>query len=189
MRERTNRRDQIVDAASQLFIENGYDGTSVRQIAESVGCTEAALYYHFRDGKRELLQAVIGCQIPDLLHTVEASENAPTLYEFIKSYGHHLAQLGPQRLERMRWISTEFPRMTPEERSMFHHKHMALQNRMAAAVERYVQNPEQARVIGATIICTLFGYGFLFNTLDIQSVSPVSGEAILEQLARSFSTG
>ncbi|WP_266094983.1 TetR/AcrR family transcriptional regulator [Microlunatus elymi] len=32
----------------RLFIEQGYDKTSLREIAEQVGVTKAALYYHFR---------------------------------------------------------------------------------------------------------------------------------------------
>ena len=67
MPERINRRDNIVDAAAHLFVQNGYDATSVRQIADVVGVTEAALYYHFKDGKRELMQAVLECNMPDLM--------------------------------------------------------------------------------------------------------------------------
>ena len=53
-----SQRALIVDVAVQLFIENGYAATSVRQIAEHVGCSEAAKCYHFKDGKYELFQAV-----------------------------------------------------------------------------------------------------------------------------------
>ena len=53
-----SQRELIVDVDAQLFIENGYAATSVRQIAGHVGCTEATMYYHFKDGKHELLQAI-----------------------------------------------------------------------------------------------------------------------------------
>jgi TetR/AcrR family transcriptional regulator, cholesterol catabolism regulator len=49
--DRINRRDQIIDTAAQLFQEQGYTATSVRQIADAVGVTEAALYYHFLNAK------------------------------------------------------------------------------------------------------------------------------------------
>jgi len=64
--QKTNRRDLIVETAARLFIEQGYTATSVRRIAEAVGCTEAALYYHFKDGKRQLLQAVVESEISQL---------------------------------------------------------------------------------------------------------------------------
>lgn len=50
-------RDRILDAALELFVDQGFDGTSVRQIAERVGTTKAALYYYFAS-KDEILMAL-----------------------------------------------------------------------------------------------------------------------------------
>ena len=49
---------EILESARQLFIEQGYHGLAMRQIAEAVGVTKAALYYHFKD-KEELFLAVL----------------------------------------------------------------------------------------------------------------------------------
>jgi len=49
---------QILLTAKQLFIQYGYHGLAMRQIAESLGVSKAALYYHFRD-KEELLLAIL----------------------------------------------------------------------------------------------------------------------------------
>ena len=40
-------REQILDVALDLFVEQGYDHTSLREIAERMGFSKAALYYHF----------------------------------------------------------------------------------------------------------------------------------------------
>jgi AcrR family transcriptional regulator len=40
-------RERILDIALELFTERGYDKTSLRDIAERLGTTKAALYYHF----------------------------------------------------------------------------------------------------------------------------------------------
>ena len=50
-------RERILDAALDLFIEQGFDGTSLRQIAEQLGVTKAALYYHFTS-KDDILMAL-----------------------------------------------------------------------------------------------------------------------------------
>lgn len=50
-------RDRILTCARSLFANRGFDATSVRQIAEAVGVTVPALYYHF-DSKRALLTAL-----------------------------------------------------------------------------------------------------------------------------------
>jgi AcrR family transcriptional regulator len=45
--ESASTRQQILDTAMALFTTQGYDGTSLRQIADRMGVTKAALYYHF----------------------------------------------------------------------------------------------------------------------------------------------
>ena len=52
------RRREIVDAASRIFARYGYGGGSLRQIADDVGVTTAALARHF-ENKYGLLQAVL----------------------------------------------------------------------------------------------------------------------------------
>jgi len=46
-------RERILDAALSLFAEKGYDATSMREIAEQLHITKAALYYHF-DSKADI---------------------------------------------------------------------------------------------------------------------------------------
>jgi AcrR family transcriptional regulator len=50
-------RERILDTALDLFIEQGFDGTSLREIAERLRLTKAALYYHF-SSKDDLLMAL-----------------------------------------------------------------------------------------------------------------------------------
>jgi len=50
-------RERILDVALELFNEEGYDATSLREIAERLGVTKAALYYHFKS-KADILLAL-----------------------------------------------------------------------------------------------------------------------------------
>lgn len=54
--ERTSSR--ILDVAETLFASQGYDGTSLRQIADAAGIKEPGLYNHF-SGKPALYEAVL----------------------------------------------------------------------------------------------------------------------------------
>jgi AcrR family transcriptional regulator len=47
-----------LEAALALFTEQGFDKTSLREVAERVGVTKAALYYHF-GSKEELLSSLV----------------------------------------------------------------------------------------------------------------------------------
>ncbi len=50
-------RERILDIALELFIENGFDKTSLREIADRLGFTKAAIYYHFAS-KEDILMAI-----------------------------------------------------------------------------------------------------------------------------------
>ncbi len=47
-RRGTDTKGRIQEVALELFAEQGYEKTSLREIAERLGVTKAALYYHFR---------------------------------------------------------------------------------------------------------------------------------------------
>lgn len=52
-------RARILQVALELIADRGYAATSTREIAEHLGFTKAALYYHFRT-KDDLLAAIVG---------------------------------------------------------------------------------------------------------------------------------
>src|SRR5579863_5094691 len=54
---KADTRDRILDVALDLFTDQGFDGTSLREIAERLNVTKAALYYHF-ESKDDILLAL-----------------------------------------------------------------------------------------------------------------------------------
>jgi AcrR family transcriptional regulator len=98
------RRDQIVKIAARLFGEKGYDGTSLRDIAEASGITKAALYYHFPD-KERLYEDVVVTRITALNDAVkEAITRSEDPVERVRLF----LIAGAQRAERDRsgWIAS-----------------------------------------------------------------------------------
>jgi AcrR family transcriptional regulator len=55
--EPATTRERILDISLELFSAQGYDKTSLRQIAERLGFTKAAIYYHF-SSKGDILMAL-----------------------------------------------------------------------------------------------------------------------------------
>jgi AcrR family transcriptional regulator len=51
-------RERILAVAGELFTEHGYDATSLREIADRLGFTKAALYYHFQS-KDQIMEALL----------------------------------------------------------------------------------------------------------------------------------
>ena len=55
---RTNTKERLLEAALTLFSEKGYDGTSVDEIAESIGIKGPIIYKYFK-GKEALLAEIV----------------------------------------------------------------------------------------------------------------------------------
>ena len=53
-----NTRDEILNVALELFSVNGYEATSISQLADAVGIRKASLYSHFAS-KQEILDDVV----------------------------------------------------------------------------------------------------------------------------------
>ncbi|MFB2598255.1 TetR/AcrR family transcriptional regulator [Herbiconiux sp. P17] len=76
-------RAEIQQVALTLFSTQGYDATSLREIAERVGISKASLYYHFRS-KDEIVASVLGSrgdEAAELLEWVRAQPSGPDLLD------------------------------------------------------------------------------------------------------------
>jgi AcrR family transcriptional regulator len=63
--------ERILDAAEKLFAAKGYQGASLREIAQQVGIKEPGLYNHFK-GKQELYSAVLDRALSPMAAAMEA---------------------------------------------------------------------------------------------------------------------
>ena len=73
---RGNTRQRIQDVAIELFAEQGYEATSLREIAERLGVTKAALYYHCMT-KEEILGSLIDDRLALLRELVDWAHTQP----------------------------------------------------------------------------------------------------------------
>ena len=60
------RRAEILEAAERIFIADGYEGATIRKIADEVGVSSTALYMHFQD-KACILQEISDTTLRQLL--------------------------------------------------------------------------------------------------------------------------
>ena len=65
------RKEEILDVATRLFAERGYEGTSMNDVAERVGMRKASLFYHFAT-KDALYEAVLDRLVASLQVALEA---------------------------------------------------------------------------------------------------------------------
>ena len=97
-RRRGNTRQRIQDVALELFAEQGYEKTSLREIAERLDVTKAALYYHFKT-KEEILVGIFEDLSRPMEDLIEWGRGQPhsleTKQEIIRRYSEALAGAAP----------------------------------------------------------------------------------------------
>ena len=182
--KRANRRELILNTAAGLFQEQGYDTTSIRQIADSVGCTEAALYYHFKEGKRELLQQVVECHTPNLAKLFDDCQDAASLEELVSRFGQTYKNLDAPPVQKLRWLMAEFPNLSPEDRAVVQNKQLALHQRLTGLIAQFVGTQEEASALAWIMLAAAMGYGLLFVNFDIQSRADFSVDDMIDVLSR-----
>ncbi|WKG05525.1 TetR/AcrR family transcriptional regulator [Mycolicibacterium sp. HK-90] len=94
-------RDEILDAAGELFTTTGYSGTSTRAIADAVGVRQASLYHYFKT-KDDILCALLEQTVAPTLEFIPSllgTEPALTADEHL----HALAAFDGAQLMSGRW--------------------------------------------------------------------------------------
>ncbi len=181
-----NRRGRIVEEAARLFVEHGYEATSVRQISRAAGVTEAALYYHF-EGKRDLLREVVRTHLPDLESALNSCRGASNLGELTERLGRALGSPDPARMARFRWVTTDFPRLGEEERALLREKHLALHEGLAGLARPFARSEREARDLSWTLLCASFGYALIFWTLEMGEAPDFDHERLAGLLGDALS--
>ena len=138
-------RDDILDAAAELFTTSGFTRTSTRVLSEAAGVRQATLYYHF-GGKDEVLAELLDATVRSSLELAErlvadADGALPPVLRL-----HVLTRFDAQLLQRSRWnVGALY--LLPEARSA---RHAGFWERRGRLVDAYralarAAAPEAAR--------------------------------------------
>lgn len=84
IKEAEERKNEILDAADELFGQKGFDGTSTGDILEKVGIARGTLYYHFKS-KEDIMDALIERYNRQLISAAKtiAEDRSLSVYERI----------------------------------------------------------------------------------------------------------
>jgi AcrR family transcriptional regulator len=87
----TSTRDRLLAAAVEVFVEQGYEGARLQDIARAAGLTTGAVYANFR-GKDELLFAAIGARVGVEMDSLLASGLQREPRAFLELLGDHIVR-------------------------------------------------------------------------------------------------
>jgi|ERR1017187_9925538 AcrR family transcriptional regulator len=92
-REKSETRDKILDAARELFVTEGYEGISMRRVAEKIEYSPTAIYVHFAD-KSELFQELCQQDFARLAEVFQSSAMSADPVERLKQIGRTYIDFG-----------------------------------------------------------------------------------------------
>ena len=92
-REKSETRDKILDAARELFVTEGYDGVSMRRVAEKIEYSPTAIYVYFAD-KQELFHELCQQDYARLAEVFQSSAMSSDPIERLQQIGSTYIEFG-----------------------------------------------------------------------------------------------
>jgi AcrR family transcriptional regulator len=114
-REKSETRDKILDAARELFVTEGYEGVSMRRVAEKIEYSPTAIYVHFSD-KQQLFHELCQQDYARLAEVFQSSAMSSDPIERLKQIGNTYTEFGvgyPNHYKFM--FMTPHPPQEPDE--------------------------------------------------------------------------
>jgi len=184
-------RARIMQAASQLFAEKGFSGTTTRAIAERSGVNEVTLFRHF--GTKENLAKAIMDQFGGLAIAEDLSARFSGDYvQDLTLVGHAMMKVMTERSDAMRMAICEAGNF-PEFQQVVAENPRQLRRMLARYFERQMDvnliHSGHPEVLAQAFLGMFFSYtvlrGFLLDSLQPE----ISSEEIVEQFVTLFVRG
>jgi AcrR family transcriptional regulator len=179
---RTDTRERAIEVALELFTEQGYDKTSIREIAERVGIKKASLYYHF-PSKEALLTGIMESLLAPVDELVAWSQARPRTAETRQEVLRRIAVLlqGPwSRWIRFAQENQPAMRHHPEEGEQIQRRMLGL---FMALVDPQAEPRQQVRsvlALAAVYLGNLAPVAGALPTLGIELTAEQFGAAAMD---------
>lgn len=187
--ETRDLRQKILTAAAQLFIRQGYHGLAMRQIAEAVGVSKAALYYHFRD-KEELFLAILADYLNDMETLIDQVQaEGGTSRDLIQRLVRSILNQPAEQRAVIRLASQEMAQLEPSARASFNQAYHAkflnkIRMILQSGMERGELRPLDPGVATWTLLGMMYPYFYPADSNEMQVT-----DEVLEQILAIFLDG
>jgi TetR/AcrR family transcriptional regulator, lmrAB and yxaGH operons repressor len=94
MTEEPTTRDRLIQAATRLFRQRGYDGAGLSEILTEAGVPKGSLYHHFPEGKADLACAAADWTASEIIRVIDDSfRTAPDWRHGVTTFCYKMAKL------------------------------------------------------------------------------------------------
>jgi len=114
-REKSETREKILDAARELFVSEGFEGVSMRKVADRIEYSPTAIYVHFAD-KEELFRELCHQDYARLAQVFQSSVISADPIERLKQIGAIYIDFGTRYPHHYKFMfMTPFPDHEPDD--------------------------------------------------------------------------
>jgi len=173
--KKADKNRRILEAATILFRDVGYDSARIEDIAEMAGVSVGTFYNYFKN-KGDILMATVSMEVEEVLaagDTIIArnhDEVAPALSELIgKYYDHSLTYLSKEMWRMAMSLSIAQPE-TP-----FSKRYTALDHRLSKQVCDLIRALQKRGIVRHEVDCDAVGE-LLFNNVNMMFIEFVKDE-------------
>ena len=94
MTEEPSTRDRLIQTATRLFRQRGYEGAGLSEILAEAGVPKGSLYHHFPDGKADLACAAADWTASEIIRVIDDSfRTAPDWRHGVTTFCYKMAKL------------------------------------------------------------------------------------------------
>jgi AcrR family transcriptional regulator len=173
-RDSAATRRALLAAGRQLFATAGYDGTTVRAIAERAGVNQALLFRHFGSKEGLFAEAVTG-QALEVLHAGPADQVLPrTLRAIMAAEGEESTLF----LAALRSAGN-----TDAAETVRQELRSAYGGTLAALVD--VDDPAEAELRSELVLAWLLGIALLRTVLRSEALAAADPDAVVDHVSRA----
>ena len=176
------RKEEILRKATQLFYENGYDNTSIRELANAVGLSIAGLYYFFQN-KEEILFEVLNDALSNLFETIQSAITTNDPQQNITQIIDHMVEQVVGHKMEMGLLLGESKRLNPEQLSIINAKKNTIYNLVK---KELIKLADQGNLKDFNITFVTFGIFAIINYIHLwyDPSGPLSPEQFAEETTK-----
>ncbi len=190
--ELNEKQIQILEVAEKLFAENGFDGTSVRQIAKEADVNVAMISYYF-GSKEKMLEVLLGYRMADFKIQLESILSKKTSYpEKIDEIVAFVVMRIHKNRRTHKIVNLEYSK---DSRSINFEKYLQQKDENYRVIEAFVKQGQEEGVFSKKvniplIIPTIMGtyFHFYYNKRFYTSLHNLTDEISLDEFVHTTLT-
>ena len=181
--------NEVLEHATRLFAERGFAGTSLQDVATSMGLKRPALYYYFKS-KEELLDRLISQAVTDPANQLKdiAAQTDLDAAERLHAIAHRIVTWNLTHTDRFLLLVKSESELSPATRAKFDESRRAATDIVTAVIAEGVSTglfrPVDPRIAAFTVYGIANWSAFWFNPNG-----PDALESVADQLADTALAG